>query len=145
MCPLNTNKTQILHRIRLEKFVPNFPLEDEYKEEKLQPDEEIVIPQDDLYTISWEEDFDYDLFEKMIGRTRPRAYRMTPRAAKRTITSPKMNAAARTMMNAAAAKRKRMTSLRTKYHRDRPLAKMRRTLEMNRLLGQKLKMTSLMI
>ena len=38
-------------------------MEDIYKEEKLQPDEEIVIPQDDLYTISWEVDFDYELFE----------------------------------------------------------------------------------
>ena len=60
---LNTNKTQILHRIRLKKFVPNAPLEDKYEEEKLQPDEEIVIPQDDLYTISWEADFEYELFE----------------------------------------------------------------------------------
>ena len=60
---LNTNKTQILHRIRLEKLVPKTPLEDKYKEEKLQPDEEIVIPQDDLYLISWELDFDYELFE----------------------------------------------------------------------------------
>ena len=60
---LNTNKTQILHRIRLKQFVPNTPLEDKYKEEKLQPDGEIVIPQDDLYTISWEADFEYELFE----------------------------------------------------------------------------------
>ena len=60
---LNTNKTQILHRIRLKKFVLNAPLEDKYDGEKLQPDNEIVIPQDDLYTISWEVDFEYDLFE----------------------------------------------------------------------------------
>ena len=60
---LNTNKTQILHRIRLKKFVPNTPLEDKYSKEKLQPDDEIVIPQDDLYTISWEADFDYQVFE----------------------------------------------------------------------------------
>ena len=60
---LNTNKTQILHRIRLKNFVPNAPLEDKYDGEKLQPDNEIVIPQDDLYSISWEVDFEYDLFE----------------------------------------------------------------------------------
>ena len=60
---LNTNKTQILRRIRLTKFVPNAPLEDKDDGEKLQPDNEIVIPQDDLYTISWEEDFEYDIFE----------------------------------------------------------------------------------
>ena len=60
---LNTNKTQVLHRIRLNTFVLNAPLEDKYKEEKIQPDEEIVIPKDDLYTISWESDFEHDLFE----------------------------------------------------------------------------------
>ena len=60
---LNTNKTQSLHRIRVNKFVPNAPLEDKYDGEKLQPDNEIVIPQDDLYTISWELDFEYEIFE----------------------------------------------------------------------------------
>ena len=48
---LNTNKTQILHRIRLKKFVPNAPLEDKYDGEKQQPDNEIEIPHEDLYTI----------------------------------------------------------------------------------------------
>ena len=54
---LNTNKTQILHRIRLKKFVPNQLLEDNFPEQRLQPDEEIVIPQDELYIITWETDF----------------------------------------------------------------------------------------
>ena len=54
---INTNKTQILHRIRLKKFLPNQPLEDNFQEQQLQPDEEIVIPQDDLYVITWETDF----------------------------------------------------------------------------------------
>ena len=54
---LNTKKTQILHRICLKKFVPNQPLEDNFREQRLQPDEEIVIPQDDLYIITWETDF----------------------------------------------------------------------------------------
>ena len=52
---INTNKTQILHRIRLKKFVPNRPLEDNFQEHRLQPDEEIVIPQDDLYVITWKQ------------------------------------------------------------------------------------------
>ena len=60
---VNINKTQILHRIRLKQFVPNTPLQNNYSGEKLQPDEETVIPQDDLYTISWVADFDYKLFE----------------------------------------------------------------------------------
>ena len=46
-----------MHRIRLKKFVPNQPLEDNFREERLQPDEEIVIPQDDLYIITWETNF----------------------------------------------------------------------------------------
>ena len=54
---INTNKTQILHRIRLKRFVPNQPLEDNFREQRLQPDEENVIPQDDLYIITWETDF----------------------------------------------------------------------------------------
>ena len=62
----------------------------------------------------------------MIDRTRPHAYRMTPQAAEWTITSPKMNAATRTMTNVAAAKRMKMTSLKTRYNRDRPLHTMRR-------------------
>ena len=36
---LNTNKTQVSHRIRFKQFVPNAPLEGKYKEQKLQPDE----------------------------------------------------------------------------------------------------------
>ena len=51
---LNSNKTQILHRIRLRKYEPNVPLRDERPEGNLQPDAEIVIPQDDLYVITWE-------------------------------------------------------------------------------------------
>ena len=54
---MNTNKTQILHRIRLKRFVPNQPLEDNFREQRLQPDEENIIPQDDIYVITWETDF----------------------------------------------------------------------------------------
>ena len=61
---INTNKTQILHRIRLKKFVPNQPLEDNFREQRLQPDDEIVIPQDDLYIITWET----DLGEQLVTR-----------------------------------------------------------------------------
>ena len=46
-----------MHRIRLEKFVLNQPLEDKFREQQLHPDEEIVIPQDDLYIITWKTDF----------------------------------------------------------------------------------------
>ena len=61
---VNTNKTQMLHQIRLKNFVPNQPLEDNFREQPLQPDEEIIIPQDDLYVITWETDFG----EQLIAR-----------------------------------------------------------------------------
>ena len=54
---LNSNKTQILHRIRLRKYEPNTVLQDIRPEGNLQPDEGIVIPKDDLYVITWETEF----------------------------------------------------------------------------------------
>ena len=58
MRKLNSNKTQILHRVRLRKCIPNTTLQDIRPEGKLQADDEIIIPQDDLYIISWEFNFD---------------------------------------------------------------------------------------
>ena len=55
---LNSNKTQILHRIRLRKYTPNTDIRDVRPEGNLQADDEIIIPQDDLYIISWETEFD---------------------------------------------------------------------------------------
>ena len=55
---LNSNETQILHRIRLRKYEPNTVLQDIRPEGNLQPDDEIVIPQDDLYVITWETNFE---------------------------------------------------------------------------------------
>ena len=54
---LNSNKTQILHHIRLRKYEPNTVLQDIRSEGNLQPDDEIIIPQDDLYVIMWETNF----------------------------------------------------------------------------------------
>ena len=39
------------------KNVLNQALEDNFREQRLQPDEEIVIPQDDLFITTWETDF----------------------------------------------------------------------------------------
>ena len=54
---LNTKTTQIMHRIRLKNIVPNQPLQVNFQEQRLQQDEEIVIPQDDFYKITWETNF----------------------------------------------------------------------------------------
>ena len=55
---LNSNKTQILHRIRLRKYTANTDIRDVRPKGNLQADDEIIIPQDDLYIISWETEFD---------------------------------------------------------------------------------------
>ena len=54
---LISNKTQILHHIRLRKHEPNTVLQDIRPEGILQPDDEIVIPQDDLNVITRETNF----------------------------------------------------------------------------------------
>ena len=54
---LNSNKTQILHRIILRKYEPNTVLQVIRPEDILQPDDEIIIPQDNLYVITWETNF----------------------------------------------------------------------------------------
>ena len=60
---LNTNKIQILHRISLRKYNPEKPPEDNYQEIQWQVDDNIVVPQDDLYTIAWETEFGAHLFD----------------------------------------------------------------------------------
>ena len=70
---LNTNKTQILHRIRLRKYNPEKPPEDKYQEAQWQIDDNIVVPQDDLNTIAWEAEFGGHLFDFPIIYTDPNA------------------------------------------------------------------------
>ena len=70
---LNTNNTQILHRIRLRKYNPEKPPEDNHQETQWQVDDNIVVPQDDLYTIAWETEFGGHLFDIPIIYTDPNA------------------------------------------------------------------------
>ena len=55
---LSCNKTQILHRIRLRKYTTNTEIRYVRPDGNLQADDEIIIPQDDLYNISWETEFE---------------------------------------------------------------------------------------
>ena len=73
MPKLNTNKTQILHRICLRKYNPEKPPEHNYQEAQLQIDDNILIPQDDLYTLAWEAEFGRHLFDIPIIYTDPNA------------------------------------------------------------------------
>ena len=70
---LNTNETQILHRIRLRKYNPEKLPEDNYQEAQWQIADNIVVPQDDLYTIAWEAEFGGHLFDFPIIYTDPNA------------------------------------------------------------------------
>ena len=70
---LNTNKTQILHRICLRKYNAEKPPEDNYEETKWQIDDKIVIPKDKHYTIAWEAEFGGHLFDIPIIYTDPNA------------------------------------------------------------------------
>ena len=70
---LNTNKFQTLHRIRLRKFNPGKPPEENYQEAQWQIDDNIVVPQEDLYTNAWEAEFGGHLFDIPIIYTEPNA------------------------------------------------------------------------
>ena len=70
---LKTNKTQILHRIRPQKYDPGKPPGDNYQEAQWQIDDNIVIPQNDFYTLAWEDDFGAHLFDIPIIDTDPNA------------------------------------------------------------------------
>ena len=54
---LISNKTQLLHHIRLRKYEPNTELQDNRPEDNFHPDGEIVIPQDVPYVITWSANF----------------------------------------------------------------------------------------
>ena len=62
---LGTNKTQLLHRIRLRKFTPQAPLADIFvRETDGQKDDQMPIANDDLYAQSWNTNF------RILGLTR---------------------------------------------------------------------------
>ena len=61
---LGTNKTQLLHCIRLRKFTPQSPLADIFvRETDWQKDDQMPIEHDDLYAQSWNTNFGPNPFE----------------------------------------------------------------------------------
>ena len=62
---LGTNKTQLLHRIRLRKFTPQAPLADIFvRESDWQKDDQMSVAHDDLYAQSWNTNFGPNTFEE---------------------------------------------------------------------------------
>ena len=61
---IGTNKTQILHRMRLRQFTPLQPIpETSVTPREWQPDPEFIIKHDDLYARAWECDYDKPIFD----------------------------------------------------------------------------------
>ena len=61
---IGTNKTQILHQMRLRQFTPRQPPPDiPVTQREWQPDPEVVIAHDDLYARAWECEYDEPIFD----------------------------------------------------------------------------------
>ena len=61
---IGTNKTQILHRMRLRHFTPRQPITDTpVTPREWQPDPEVTIKHDDLYARAWECEYDKPIFD----------------------------------------------------------------------------------
>ena len=61
---LRTNKTQILHRIRLTKFTPSAPLADNFvRKTDWQKDDHISVTHDDLFALTWDTNFGTNPFD----------------------------------------------------------------------------------
>ena len=61
---IGSNKTQILHRMRLRQFTPRQPIPDTpVTPREWQPDPEVTIKHDDLYARAWECEYDKPIFD----------------------------------------------------------------------------------
>ena len=61
---IRTNKTQILHRMRLRQFTPRQPIPDiSLTPRERQPDPVVVIKHDGLYARAWECEYDKPIFD----------------------------------------------------------------------------------
>ena len=62
---LGTNKTQLLHRIRMRKFTPQAPLADIFvRESDWQKDDQMSVAHDDFYAQSWKTNIGPNPFEE---------------------------------------------------------------------------------
>ena len=61
---IGSNRTQILHQLRLRQFTPRQPISDiPVTQREWQPDPEVVITHDDLYARAWECEYDEPIFD----------------------------------------------------------------------------------
>ena len=61
---IGTNKTQVLHRMRMRQFTPRQPPADiTVKPQEYKSDPEVSLNHDDLYARAWEYDFEQSIFD----------------------------------------------------------------------------------
>ena len=61
---IGTNKTQVLHRMRMRQFTPHQPPADiTVKPQEYKSDPEVSLNHDDLYARAWEYDFEQPIFD----------------------------------------------------------------------------------
>ena len=90
---IGTNKTQILHRMRLRQFTPRQPIPDvQTTPREWQPDPEVVIKQDDLYATAWEYEYDKPIFDSdcdnLVTSTPPEITVRSEKATDNTRSTP---------------------------------------------------------
>ena len=61
---IGTNKTQVLHRLRLRQFTPRQPILDvQTTAQQWKPDPEVIIKHDDVYARAWESQYETPIFD----------------------------------------------------------------------------------
>ena len=61
---IGTNKTQVLHRMRMRQFTPREPPADiTVKPQEYKSDPEVSLHHDDLYARAWEDDFEQPILD----------------------------------------------------------------------------------
>ena len=74
-----TNKTQVLHRMRMRQFTPHQPPADiTVKPQEYKSDPEVSLNHDDLYARSWEYDFQQPIFDAENDKAAPPNLQETP-------------------------------------------------------------------
>ena len=61
---IGTNKTQVLHRMRIRQFTPRQPPSDTtVKPQEYKSDPEVSLHHDDLFASAWKYDFEQPIFD----------------------------------------------------------------------------------
>ena len=74
-----TNKTQVLHRMRMRQFTPHQPPADiTVKPQEYKADPEVSLNHDDLYARAWEYDFEQPIFDAENDKAAPPSQQEIP-------------------------------------------------------------------